>query len=326
LANANPGDALDTGFISSYNDGIPRFTGLFRDITDGKYKLFDNLDVSPTTTVDTTDPSFEFSDLKLGILEVNDSTQSSSTTSGALIVTGGIGVDKNIYIGGGIGAGGSLGDSGQFLSSTGTGLSWVTLSAQRINQNASNVTVTANYVNVAVNGGNVASFGASRLLITTDIIPSANAASSIGLSGTRWNNIFAVTGNFLSVNANYADVAEKYTSDRDYEAGTVLHFGGTAEVSQCDVDMCSRVAGVVSTQPAYLMNDAIQGDHVVSLALLGRVPCKIVGPIKKGDMLVSAGDGRARAERIPQIGSVIGKALEDFIGDHGVIEVVVGRV
>ena len=260
LANANPGDALDTGFVSSYNDGIPRFTGLFRDITDGKYKLFDNLDTSPTTTVDTTDPSFEFSDLKLGILEVSDSSASTTSTSGALIVTGGIGV------------GGAI-----FLNSTD--------SATAIG-----------------NGG-------------------TNGTGNIGASGATFNTAF-----IKSTSAQYADVAEKYTSDADYEAGTVLHFGGTAEVSQCDVDMCSRVAGVVSTQPAYLMNDAIQGDHVVTLALLGRVPCKVVGPIAKGDMLVSAGDGRARAERIPQIGSVIGKALEDFIGDHGVIEVVVGRV
>ena len=360
LANANPGDALDTGVVSSYNDGITRFTGLFRDITDGKYKLFDNLDVSPTTTVDTGDTSFEFSDLKLGILEVNDATESSSTTSGALIVTGGIGVAKNLYIGGGIGANGSLGSNGQFLSSTGTGLTWTTLSAQRINQDASNVTVTANYVNVAVNGGNVFSFGASRLstatyfnttanistpqlnagggvlnsltvngnvtVTTAYVMPSANAASSLGSSAARWNFIYGVNGNFLSVNANYADLAEKYLADADYEPGTVLHFGGSAEVSQCDVDMCSRVAGVVSTQPAYLMNDTIQGEHIVSLALLGRVPTKVVGPIKKGDMLVSAGDGRARAEHIPQMGTVIGKALEDFNGDRGVIEVVVGRV
>jgi hypothetical protein len=83
---------------------------------------------------------------------------------------------------------------------------------------------------------------------------------------------------------------------------------------------------VVSTQPAYMMNDAIQGDHVITLALLGRVPCKVRGPISKGDMLVSAGEGYARAESLPQVGTVIGKALEDFNGDHGVIEVVVGRV
>ena len=157
-------------------------------------------------------------------------------------------------------------------------------------------------------------------------MPSANAASSIGTSASRWNFIYGVNGNFLSVNANYADLAEKYVADAAYEPGTVLMFGGDKEVTRCGADMCSRVAGVVSTNPAYLMNSGLEGEYTVELALTGRVPCKIVGPIKKGDMLVSAGDGRARAEHIPQIGSVIGKALEDFHGDHGVIEVVVGRV
>ena len=74
------------------------------------------------------------------------------------------------------------------------------------------------------------------------------------------------------------------------------------------------------------MNDALQGDNVVTLDLLGRVPCKVTGTIAKGDMLVSAGNGRARAESNPRICAVIGKALEDFAGGEGVIEVVVGRV
>lgn len=260
LANANPGDALDTGFVSSYDDGIQRFTGLFRDVTDGKYKLFDNLDVSPTTTVDTADASFEFSDLKLGKLEVSDSTASTTSASGALLVTGGLGLGGAIYV-----------------------------------NSSNNVTAIGN-------GG-------------------TNGTGNIGASGASFNTVFA-----KATTAQYADVAEKYLADADYEPGTVLHFGGTAEVSQCDVDMCSRVAGVVSTQPAYLMNDTIQGEHTVSLALLGRVPTKVVGPIKKGDMLVSAGNGRARAENIPQIGTVIGKSLENFNGDYGIIEVVVGRV
>ena len=65
---------------------------------------------------------------------------------------------------------------------------------------------------------------------------------------------------------------------------------------------------------------------IAAVALIGRVPCKVVGPIKKGDMLVSAGAGMARAENIPQMGSVIGKALEDFDGAEGSIEVVVGRL
>jgi hypothetical protein len=89
--------------------------------------------------------------------------------------------------------------------------------------------------------------------------------------------------------------------------------------------MCSKVAGVVSTQPGYVMNEGLTGDHVATVALLGRVPCKVRGPISKGDLLVSAGEGHARAETLPQIGTVIGKALEDFVGDQGVIEVVVGK-
>jgi len=147
-----------------------------------------------------------------------------------------------------------------------------------------------------------------------------SGVGNIGASGATFNTAF-----IKSTSAQYADVAEKYLADADYEAGTVLDFGGAQEVTLCDSDMSRKLAGVVSTQPAYLMNDAIQGDHTVTLALLGRVPCKVRGPVTKGDMLVSAGEGYARAEHLPQIGTVIGKALEDFTGDRGVIEVVVGR-
>jgi hypothetical protein len=74
------------------------------------------------------------------------------------------------------------------------------------------------------------------------------------------------------------------------------------------------------------MNDLLVGENTVALALTGRVPVKVTGYIRKGDMLVSAGDGRARASAMPQIGTVIGKALQDFDGSDGVIEVVVGRL
>jgi hypothetical protein len=120
-------------------------------------------------------------------------------------------------------------------------------------------------------------------------------------------------------------LAENYTADAEYAPGTVVHFGGEQEVSICDVDMCTRVAGVVSTNPAYLMNGRLESTHVVAVALTGRVPTKVRGPILKGDLIVSAGDGYARAENLPQVGTVIGKALEDFDGDTGVIEVVVGK-
>ena len=125
--------------------------------------------------------------------------------------------------------------------------------------------------------------------------------------------------------AQYADLAEKYSADADYEPGTVLHFGGDAEVTVCDTDMCSRVAGVVTTAPAHLMNSALEG-VTAAIALQGRVPCKVVGPVSKGDMMVSAGGGRAKACATPTMGTVIGKAVQDHPGGPGTIEIVVGRL
>jgi hypothetical protein len=147
-----------------------------------------------------------------------------------------------------------------------------------------------------------------------------NGVGNIGATGATFNTIFA-----KATTAQYADLAEKYLADAEYSPGTVVHFGGEQEVSICDVDMCTRVAGVVSTQPGYIMNEGLSGEHVVVLALTGRVPTKVRGPISKGDLVVSAGEGYARAETLPQVGTVIGKALEDFDGDSGVIEVVVGK-
>jgi hypothetical protein len=74
------------------------------------------------------------------------------------------------------------------------------------------------------------------------------------------------------------------------------------------------------------MNSGLQGEFTVAVALSGRVPTLVVGPVAKGDMMVSAGNGRARAEADPILGSVIGKALEDFNGTEGTIEIVVGRL
>ena len=128
-----------------------------------------------------------------------------------------------------------------------------------------------------------------------------------------------------ATSAQYADVAENYTSDNSYEPGTVLEFGGTAEVTLAS-DETTRVAGIVSTNPAHLMNSMLTSEHTVALALLGRVPCKVRGPIAKGDMLISAGNGYARAKQNPIMGTVIGKALESSTGDHSIIEVVVGRL
>jgi hypothetical protein len=126
--------------------------------------------------------------------------------------------------------------------------------------------------------------------------------------------------------ATYADLAEWYTSDKEYEPGTVLIFGGDAETTTTTVFGDTRMAGVVTTAPAYVMNSELQGQRVC-LALAGRVPCRVVGQVKKGDLLTtSAIPGYAVKATDPQLGSIIGKAIEDKDYDSaGVIEVAVGR-
>lgn len=138
-----------------------------------------------------------------------------------------------------------------------------------------------------------------------------------------------ITGNWTltagsQLQATYADLAEYYEADDNYEPGTVLMFGGDKEVTLAE-DGTSRVAGVVSTNPAYVMNSTCPG-LLTAIALQGRVPCKVKGTISKGDMLVSAGDGYAIASENPSMGTVIGKALANFNGDEGIIEVAVGRI
>ena len=211
------------------------------------------------------------------------------------------------------------------ISVTGGG-SFGGLDAARINSGGSNVQVTASFVNVSVNGSNVAAFTATGFIVginsaTTAIVNAGTTGvGNIGATGATFNTVFA-----KATTAQYADLAEKYLADAEYAPGTVLMFGGDKEVTQCVHDLCTRVAGVVSTTPAYLMNSGLEGEHTVELALTGRVPTRVRGPILKGDLMVSAGDGHARAEGLPQVGTVIGKALEDFNGDTGVIEVVVGK-
>ena len=187
--------------------------------------------------------------------------------------------------------------SGDNLNLTGSNISAVT------NVTASGF-LTINSVNNAtaiVNGG-------------------SNAVGNIGSSTTYFNTVFA-----KATTAQYADVAEMYEADQIIESGTVVCFGGAKEVTMCLEDSCRRVAGVISTNPSYLMNSGQTGDYVVPVALTGRVPCKVTGIVRKGDMMVATSGGRARAESDPVIGSVIGKALADFDGQDGVIEVVVGK-
>lgn len=162
------------------------------------------------------------------------------------------------------------------------------------------------------------------LNITGSIIPSANLTYDLGSTTRYWNNIYGVASQ-----ARYADLAENYVADNNYDVGTVLIFGGSNEVTISTISHDNRVAGVVSTQPAYLMNSALHGNNVVALALQGRVPCRVKGPVSKGTLVVSSNDpGVAIAcdNTLYSPGCIIGKSLEEISDDSiQVIEVVVGK-
>jgi hypothetical protein len=157
------------------------------------------------------------------------------------------------------------------------------------------------------------------------MIPVNTATTDLGISTAKWNNVHANFFVGTATAAQYADLAEKYVADQDYEPGTVLEFGGEFEVTLAE-DGTNRLAGIVTTNPAYLMNSECVGNYIAAIALQGRAPCKVRGKIHKGDMLMSGGEGYARKATNPQIGTIIGKALADFDGTSGVIEVAVGRV
>jgi hypothetical protein len=179
-----------------------------------------------------------------------------------------------------------------------------------------NANVTGNFI------ANNASFSNITLggpFTTTAITTGANTTA-----GTITGNWTLTTGSKLQ--ATYADLAEYYAADKNYTPGTVLQFGGDKEVTIAKEET-SKIAGVVSSDPAYVMNGDIRAEHPVIVALIGRVKVKVIGSVLKGDMMVSAGNGFAKASIIdPKIGTVIGKAIENkFDGDEGMIEVMVGR-
>lgn len=174
-----------------------------------------------------------------------------------------------------------------------------------------------------ISGTGSSSLGAttlSGLLTTKAILPDADASYDIGSSSAGYNTVHA-----KATSAQYADLAEIYESDLEYEVGTVVIFGGEKEITVSSMGADPRVAGVISENPAYLMNDKANGQPV---ALQGKVPCKVVGQISKGDMLVthSQHPGVARKGTNPTIGTVIGKALEEYNSTEiGTINIVAGR-
>ena len=165
-------------------------------------------------------------------------------------------------------------------------------------------------------------------LSTLNVSPQANNTYNLGTSDLRYNTVYASVFSGTATSAQYADLAEMYAADSSYEPGTVVVFGGDEEVTLTDRKGDRRVAGVVSTDPAHLMNSDLEAEHAVAVALQGRVPCKVLGKAEKGDLLVTSPiPGYAVVDNEARAGAIIGKTLErkDDPG-KGIIEVVVGRV
>ncbi len=175
--------------------------------------------------------------------------------------------------------------------------------------------------------GNLTSSGANSMgtlamsgtLTSKAIVPDTDNTYDIGTASVGYSTVHA-----KATSAQYADLAEIYETDHEYEVGTVVVFGGAKEITTTGQKYDTRVAGVISENPAYLMNNKSEGQPV---ALAGKVKCKVHGIIEKGTMLVaSERTGCATKSQNPTVGSVIGKALEDYDSDEiGTINIVVGR-
>jgi hypothetical protein len=172
-------------------------------------------------------------------------------------------------------------------------------------------------------GGSLAPIQASSVQTTT---LTTGGNTTAGTITGRWT-LSGTSPNESRLQATYsADLAEYYEGDKEYEVGTVLVFGGDKEVTLTNKQGDTRVAGVVSNTAAFVMYDACPG-YKNLIALQGRVPCKVVGKIRKGDLLVTSRiPGVAVATETAQAGTIVGKALNNYDSDHiGTIEVAVGR-
>jgi hypothetical protein len=275
---------------------------------------------------------------------------SSLTVNGTAISLGGTGTitataTNALTIGTGLGGTSYNGSSAVTITNTGvTSISAGTNIAVSAATGGVTVSVTGTVASATTAGTvttaaqpNITSVGTLTSLTLGGTLTSAGqigtgAATHFGTTLTTGANSTAgtITGNWTlsagsRLNATYADLAEKYTADADYEPGTVLVFGGEHEVTLSTESDSFRVAGVVTTNPAYTMNNGCEGEHVATIALQGRVPCKVIGPVFKGDLLVSTGNGYATANNIARAGTIIGKSLENFTGASGIVEVAVGR-
>ena len=148
---------------------------------------------------------------------------------------------------------------------------------------------------------------------TSAMNPGADSTIDLGTSSLKYNNIYAVNFNGTASAAEYSDLAERFEADTAYPAGTVVELGGAKEITMAQDALSDQVFGVISTAAAYLMNSGAGSNEThPPIAMNGRVPVRVIGTVNKGDRLVSAGNGMARAASKEELTpfNVIGRALE----------------
>ncbi len=194
-------------------------------------------------------------------------------------------------------------------------------SKAEINSTGGNLAVTiggtANVMVVTTNNAIV-----PNLTVATNITTTSNGTGNIGSAANTFNTIFA-----KATTAQYADVAERFAADEVLAPGTVVELGGSKEITRVKADLSDKVFGVISTRAAYLMNGGAGPDEThPPVAMTGRVPVQVIGTVNKGDRLVAAGNGIARAAAPGEATAfnVIGRALEHKLSaDLGSIEAIV---
>jgi len=223
--------------------------------------------------------------------------------------------------------------AGTFILGNGSQLTGISaaVSVSKISNGTSeaNIGASGGNANISIGGvANVAVFTTGTAYFIANVSVAAiekigsNAVGNIGSSSNYFNQVFAT-----ATTALYADVAERFAADEVLEPGTVVELGGINEITRSTQDLSENVFGVISTRPAYTMNGgAGENDTHPPVAMTGRVPVKCVGTIRKGDRLVSAGDGVARAAGLGEATAfnVIGRSLENkTTTDIGTIEAIV---
>jgi len=197
----------------------------------------------------------------------------------------------------------------------------------RFDVNKNGVTSQALLITASTNTATLANVVVPGVTTVANLQPSVNGTTSIGLPSNKFGNVYA---NYLvgtSVTAQYADLAERFEADVSYPAGTVVALGGAKEITAAAEDLTEDVFGVVSTRAAFLMNGDAGNDQThPAVAVQGRVPVRVIGQVKKGDRLVSAGAGLARAAKRSEITAfnVIGRSLQDkTTTGEGTVEAIV---